>query len=305
MEDILLTLVAGATSSGDAASSLIDLITTADDPTASAVTLPPLLEFGAVVTGAISGALVACDKKLDIIGVCVLALITALGGGLVRDMILPTEEIYMLDHPLAVILTAVAGIAAFFFSGLFYKLDKPIAVFDILSVALFTLSGSDKALLYDYGLVPCVLMGVITGVGGGLCRDVCLGRIPNIFKSGNFYAICSVAGAVVYFVLVECHVVKTVAGVVCVVVVVWLRWISLRYNLITAVPVDLTPKLMGPLGQLRHRRRTAAAAVAAQAGQGKNDGRDDDATGKAEKPEGTAEKDAAPETEVWAERDGK
>ena len=274
MEDMLMALVAGATADGGAGESLVDLITTTADPSASAVALPTFLDLGAVTAGAISGALVACDKKLDIIGVCVLALITALGGGLVRDMILPTDQIYMLDHPLAVILTTVVGIAAFFFAGLFYKLDRPIAVFDIISVALFTLSGTDKALMCGYGLVPCVFMGVITGVGGGMIRDVCLGRIPNIFRSSNFYAICSLAGAIVYFALVECHVVKAAAGAACVAVVVVLRWLSLRYNLITAVPVDLTPKLMGPIGRLRHRRRNTGAPGGEGAG----------------------------ETEVWAER---
>lgn len=255
-----MALIAGATSDGGAAASLAELLTTTADPASTALTIPAFFELGAVVAGAISGALEACSKRLDIIGVCVLGLITALGGGLIRDMILPTDQIYMLDNPVTVLLTTAVGIAAFFFSGLFYKLDKPIAVFDIISVALFTFSGTDKALLCGYGLIPCVFMGVITGVGGGLVRDVCLARIPNIFRSSNFYAICSMAGAIVYFVLVECHVVKVVAAGACVVVVVGLRWLSLRYNLITAVPVDLTPKLMGPVGRFLHRRRERVRA---------------------------------------------
>lgn len=261
-----MALIAGATSDGGAAASIVELLTTTADPSSNALTIPAFFELGAVVAGAISGALEACNKRLDIIGVCVLGLITALGGGLIRDMILPTDQIYMLDNPVTVLLTTAVGIAAFFFSGLFYKLDKPIAVFDIISVALFTFSGTDKALLCGYGLIPCVFMGVITGVGGGLVRDVCLGRIPNIFRSSNFYAICSLAGAVVYFALVECHVVKIAAAAACVVVVVGLRWVSLRYNLITAVPVDLTPKLMGPLGRFLHRRRERMRAQMRQGG---------------------------------------
>ena len=266
-----MALIAGATSDGGAAVSIVELLTTTADPSSNALTIPAFFELGAVVAGAISGALEACNKRLDIIGVCVLGLITALGGGLIRDMILPTDQIYMLDNPVTVLLTTAVGIAAFFFSGLFYKLDKPIAVFDIISVALFTFSGTDKALLCGYGLIPCVFMGVITGVGGGLVRDVCLGRIPNIFRSSNFYAICSLAGAVVYFALVECHVVKIAAAAACVVVVVGLRWVSLRYNLITAVPVDLTPKLMGPLGRFMHRRRERMRAQMREGGPERGD----------------------------------
>ena len=161
-----------------------------------------------MIAGAVSGALTACDKRLDIVGVCVLALITSLGGGLIRDMILPTDSIYMLDHPGVVIGCLVTGLVAFFFSGLLYKLNKPVMVFDIISVALFTYSGADKTLLAGFAPVACVLMGVLTGVGGGMARDICLGRIPNIFRSGNFYAVCSMAGAIVYVTMANLHVVK-------------------------------------------------------------------------------------------------
>lgn len=245
--DVLTALLAGATSGGDAADPLLHLLITAADPAKTAVWIPGALEFVAVIAGAVSGALTACEKRLDILGVCVLALITSLGGGLIRDMILSNGSIYMLDHPGAVIGCLLTGLVAFFFVGLLYKLNKPIAVFDIISVALFTYSGADKTMLCGYGFVACVLMGVLTGVGGGMCRDICLGRIPNIFKSSNFYAICSLGGAVVYLIMVNCHVVKGVAAMACVAVVLILRWVSLRYNLITAVPVDLTPQIMGPL----------------------------------------------------------
>lgn len=236
-------------------STLAGLFLTSADPAKAALSLPPILDLGAVAAGAVSGALEACDKRLDIVGVLVLSFITALGGGAIRDMLLPTDSVYMLDTPLAAVLTAVIGLAAFFFSGLFYKLDKPIAVFDIISVSLFVVSGTEKTLMCGYGLVPCVLMGSLTGVGGGVVRDVCLGRIPKVFKSSNYYAICAVAGAAAYYGLVEAHVVKTVAAAACVVVVVGLRWLSLRYHLITATPVDLSARLMGPLGRLAHRRR--------------------------------------------------
>lgn len=243
-------------------SSLAAFFLTTADPSKAALTLPPILDLGAVAAGAVSGALEACDRRLDIVGVLVLSFITALGGGAIRDMLLPTDSVYMLDTPLAVILTAVIGLAAFFFSSLLYKLDKPIAVFDIISVALFVVSGTEKTLMCGYGLLPCVLMGSLTGVGGGVVRDVCLGRIPKVFMSSNYYAICAVVGAAAYYGLVEAHVVKTVAAAACVAIVVGLRWASLRYHLITATPVDLSAKLMGPLGRLAHRRRAETKAGA-------------------------------------------
>ena len=255
--DMLISLALGATSGGGAAQSIANALLTSVDPTYAAVALPAFIELGAVAAGSISGALDACKQRLDIVGVCVLALITGLGGGMIRDMLLPTSNIYILDTPLAVVLCVVVGLLAFFFAGLFYKLDKPIAVFDIISVGLFTVAGADKALTCGYGLIPCLLMGVLTGVGGGVVRDICLGRIPNIFKSSNLYAVCSLAGAAVYFAIAQLHVVKIVAAVACVAVVVGLRWLSLRYNLITAAAVDHTPRILGPLAQLRKHGKIA------------------------------------------------
>lgn len=251
--DILTFLTAGAETGGGAADAIIDAIVTADDPTRASIALPAVLEYGAAIAGAVSGGMIASEKKLDILGVSTLAMITALGGGLLRDMILPTSQVYLIDNPLAMIICLAVGVAVFFFSGLFYRLDKPIAVFDIISVALFTFIGADKALMAGYGFMSCMLMGVITGVGGGMCRDVCMGQVPGIFKSSNFYGICSVAGAAVYLALVENHVSKAVAAVACTVVVIGLRWISLHYNVTTVAPIDLTPKIVGPLRDLRAR----------------------------------------------------
>jgi uncharacterized membrane protein YeiH len=252
MDDLTVAFIAQITALGGGAQALLGGVFTGTNPTDAQVIIPSALELVAVIAGAVAGALTACNRRLDIVGVCMLALISSLGGGLLRDMILSTGSVYMLDHPGAVICCLATGLVAFFFSGLLYRLNKPIAVFDILSVALFTYTGADKALVAGYGFVACVMMGVLTGVGGGFCRDICLGRIPNIFRSSNYYAVCSLAGAVVYLLLAENHVNKELAGIACACVVVLLRWVSLRYNLMTAVPRDLTPHVMGPLRRLRN-----------------------------------------------------
>jgi uncharacterized membrane protein YeiH len=243
--------------------------TAASNPTDASVWVPSAIEFLAVIAGALAGALTACERGLDIVGVCTLALITSLGGGLVRDMILSNGSVYMLDHPAAVLCCLAAGLVAFYFPGLLYKLNKPVTVFDLMSMALFTFTGADKALMAGYGFVACVLMGVVTGVGGGLMRDVCLQRIPGIFLGSNLYAVCSIAGAVAYMLLVDTHVSKTVAALVCLAVVFVLRWASLRFDLVTGSSVDLTPHLMRPIRKLRqlkgpHKPGKASGARGAQ-----------------------------------------
>lgn len=243
------------------------------NPAGAAFTIPLFLEYGAVVTGAICGALVACERQLDIVGAVVSAILAGLGGGLLRDIILPIGSVYMLENPLSIIVCAVVALAVFFFSGLFYKLDKPIAVFDIVSVALFSVVGCDKSVMAGYGLIVSTLMGAMTGVGGGMVRDIAIGRVPVIFRSGNWYAICSVAGALVYYLLVEAHMTKLVAAILASAVVLVLRWASLRFNLITVTAVDLTPRLTGPLSML-YLRKSGKKILDTSAGDG-GDARDD------------------------------
>ena len=260
---LALSLLADTFSAGQPISDIVSTLTTSADPMSEAVELPAIMEYAAIVTGAVSGGLAGCDHKLDIMGVAVLALVTGLGGGLIRDVILPTSSIYMLDHPLAMILCILLGVAVFFFAGLFYKLDRPMAVADIISVALFAGVGADKALMAGYGFVACVFLGTITAVGGGMLRDICLAKVPSIFRTGNLYAICALAGAIMYVGLVELHCSKVLALVVCVAVVITLRWVSLHYNLVTVSSVDLTPRIAGPFRRaFRRTSRTEPPAAA-------------------------------------------
>ena len=195
MDPLTLCMSAVADGSGSFISAVIDTITTTVDPHVSTITMPGVLEYAAVVSGALSGAMIACERKLDILGVVVLAIVTGLGGGLLRDMILPTDSVYMIDNPMTMVVAALAATLVFFFRSAIGRFKALIFIFDILSVALFTFSGADKALRLDmdYGFLSCVLMGVITAVGGGMLRDICLGEVPSIFRAGNFYAIASLA----------------------------------------------------------------------------------------------------------------
>lgn len=236
------------------AQAVIDAVTTTIDPHVSSVTMPWVLEYAAVVSGALSGAMVACERKLDVVGIIVLAMVTSLGGGLLRDMILPTTEIYMMDNPSTMVTSTVVALIVFFFRSAFRRGDSLIFIFDILAVALFAFAGADKTLRLgmDYGFLDCVLMGTITAVGGGMLRDICLGEVPSIFRRGPYYAIAAVAGATVYMALVEVHVVKSLAAIACVVVTIALRIASVHFNIQSATPVDLTPKVAVPLKRAWH-----------------------------------------------------
>lgn len=270
-------MIAEASSVLDMLGQMASSLTTTVDPTLTTVTMPGVLEVGAALCGALTGALVACERRLDIVGVATLALVTGLGGGLLRDMILPTTSVYMIDHPAIMVGCLIVALVTFFFRGAWERMSKFIFLFDILSVALFTFAGADKALLMGYGAVSCALMGVITAVGGGMLRDICLGEVPLIFRAGTYYAIASIAGASVYLGLVELHVVKGAAALACVVVTIALRLLSVRYSILTKAPVDLTPRVAHAWRKLREEGgRKSSPKGCEDVGEGANKGADAD-----------------------------
>ena len=154
----------------------------------------------------------------------------------------------MLDSAFAIPASAATGIVAFLFPQPLDRAGKLLEWLDITAVALFALVGTDKALVN--GLLPasCLLMGVMTGVGGGMLRDVFLGEVPHIFLRSNLYAVCALAGSATYW----CAVVlgsmnKFWGALLCIVVTIGLRRWSLRYNVQTPADVDLGPSVSKPV----------------------------------------------------------
>lgn len=205
------------------------------------VPIPIAFEMVAVIVAAMSGVLAAREHKLDLIGAIGLAVLVALGGGLLRDMILQEGDVYILKQPLAIPVTIAAASATFIFPLIAEKPDRLIAVLDIFAVGLFGVMGADKAHAYGYPAVTCVVMGFLTAVGGGMMRDVCLARIPAIFQRGNLYAMASVAGASVYMILIDCvDMWNIAAAIIATVTTMLVRWWSLRFNIMSPTEVNLT-----------------------------------------------------------------
>lgn len=204
------------------------------------VFIPIALEMLAVIVASACGVLAAREYKLDLVGAIGLAVLCALGGGLIRDVILQEGDVYVLKQPLALPVSIATASAAFVFPRIVEKPDRLIAVLDIFSVGLFAVIGADKAMVYGYGPTICVMMGFFTAVGGGLLRDVCLGKVPYIFQRGNLYAMAAVAGAIAYVVLIETFGVwNVIAAGVGTALTMLIRWISLHYDIQSPTEVDL------------------------------------------------------------------
>lgn len=204
------------------------------------VAIPIAFEMLAVIVASASGVLTARQNKLDLVGAIGLAVLVALGGGLIRDVILQEGDVYILQQPLALPVSIATAAAVFVFPIMVEKPDRLVAVLDIFSVGLFAVMGADKTMAYGYPAVTCVMMGFFTAVGGGILRDVCLARVPYVFQRSNFYAMAAIAGSIAYMTLMKSLGMWNIAAaVISVALTMFIRWWSIRYNIMSPTEVDL------------------------------------------------------------------
>jgi uncharacterized membrane protein YeiH len=169
-----------------------------------------IFEMIGTVAFAVSGAMVAIQKKVDIFGVIVLSVVTALGGGIVRDIImgsLPPRMFSDYRYVLGAVITSVAVfIVAYIFRKEYQKrvkiVDSINNIFDAIGLGVFTVTGAQVAIESGFKVngILVVCLGVVTGIGGGLIRDVMLTEIPFVLKK-RIYAIASIAGGILYYVM--------------------------------------------------------------------------------------------------------
>ena len=165
-----------------------------------------VMEVIGTIAFASSGAMVGVKKEMDLLGVCVLGMTTAVGGGMIRDLILGVTPPVMFQNPVYALIAIAFSILVFccvyFIKGLeqsrFYVIyDRLMALFDSLGLGIFTVVGVNAALHMEYDTTGFlqVFVGVLTGVGGGLLRDIMAGNTPYIFVK-HVYASASIFGAV-------------------------------------------------------------------------------------------------------------
>lgn len=157
------------------------------------------LEQIATAVSALTGVLAARGKQVDLFGVIVLALVTALGGGTVRDLILDAHPVFWAENPAFIVTAFIAGIVVFPIARIIDLSGKFLLIADAGGLALFTIAGAAKSL--DYGTHPIVaiVLGVITGVTGGMIRDVLTGEIPMVFRKQIYlYATAAFFGSIIF-----------------------------------------------------------------------------------------------------------
>jgi uncharacterized membrane protein YeiH len=155
-----------------------------------------VLDLAGIAVFASTGALVGVRKELDVFGVVVLALITGLGGGVLRDVLIGSVPPAALDDWRYLVVPAATALVVFAFHPAFGRMERQIMVLDAVGLALFCVTGAVKADEAGLGVLASSALGMLTGVGGGMMRDMTAGRVPVIFR-GELYATPAFAGALV------------------------------------------------------------------------------------------------------------
>ncbi|WP_293301344.1 trimeric intracellular cation channel family protein [Pedobacter sp. UBA4863] len=189
-----------------------------------------IIEVLGTISFAISGTFAAVQKRLDPFGILIIAFVTSIGGGTVRDLLLGDTPVAWMRDVNYCLLILVTSIVTLFFKHQIKKFKVTLFLFDSLGLGLFTLVGVQKGIVF--GLEPgiCVALGTITGCFGGVIRDTLLNTIPLIFRK-EIYATACIAGGALYFGLLALNLKADIAQIIVITFIVTLRIVVVRYKL--------------------------------------------------------------------------
>ena len=188
------------------------------------------IEILGTVSFATSGSFAAIQRRLDPFGVLIIAFVTSIGGGTVRDLLLgdtPVKWMRDVNYCFLILLTSILTI---FFKRHIKKFKVTLFVFDSLGLGLFTMLGIQKGIAFGLSPGICIALGTITGCFGGVIRDTLLNTIPLIFRK-EIYATACIAGGMLYFSLVYFNMKADIAKLLVIVFIFVLRTVVVRYKL--------------------------------------------------------------------------
>jgi uncharacterized membrane protein YeiH len=187
-------------------------------------------ELIGTIAFSISGALIGIDKKLDLFGIIFLAVTTAVGGGVFRDIIIGSTPPTAFVNPISCIISIITALIVFFYYESINKFGKIIAISDALGLGVFTVIGCRTAI--ENGAsngFTVISMGLLTGVGGGILRDVFVKDIPFVLIR-DIYAMASVTGALCFY-YIHNYLPDIISLYICCAIIFIIRILSIKYNL--------------------------------------------------------------------------
>lgn len=195
-----------------------------------AITTTYVIETLGTISFAISGSFAAMQKRLDPFGVLIIAFVTSIGGGTVRDLLLGDTPVGWMRNVNYCLLILVTALLTIFFKSQIKRFKVTLFLFDSLGLGLFTLVGVQKGIVFGLDPGICVALGTVTGCFGGIIRDTLLNTIPLIFRK-EIYATACILGGVLYFGLLYFNLEADVAKIIVITFIVALRIVVVKYKL--------------------------------------------------------------------------
>jgi uncharacterized membrane protein YeiH len=187
------------------------------------------LDLSGTFVFALSGGMAGVRHKLDIFGVLVLSFTAANAGGIARDAMIGATPVAALSDWRYVAVSVFAGLLTFYGYQFIDRLSGSVLIFDAAGLALFAVTGATKALAYHLGPVAAALLGMLTGIGGGMMRDILITEVPVVLRA-DLYAVAALAGAAVVVMGPVLHVSSDAAMIVGALLCFGLRFMAIRYG---------------------------------------------------------------------------
>jgi len=194
-----------------------------------------ILTYIAVIASAISGALEARKNEMDIVGATTIALATAFGGGTIRDLLLGRTPVFWVNDPGLTITTFIVAVISFY--RLDYVSNRMLVLADAIGLGIFSILGATYTLQLELSYIVAILMGVVTGIFGGVLRDVMSNRIPSVFgQSTELYATCSFVGTSLFVILITFNVNTLLASLLGALTVFTMRLLAISFKMTLPSP---------------------------------------------------------------------
>ncbi len=182
------------------------------------------------VAFAISGALAAMTRKLDLFGIFIIAFVTAVGGGTVRDILIGNNPVMWMENTFYIYLISLVTFLAIIFRRKINHLKTSLFLFDTIGLGVFTITGVEAGIQHGLSPIISIALGAITGTFGGVIRDILCNEIPVIFRK-EIYATACLIGALAYVILFDLGVDKDVIYIITSLIVISIRLVVVKFKI--------------------------------------------------------------------------
>ena len=198
-----------------------------------------IIDILGIIAFSISGVLVAMKMRMDLFGILIIAFVTSVGGGTLRDLLIGAKPVFWMTDLLYVYVILVSSLIAIIFRSKLDYLRISLFLFDTIGIGLYTVIGIEKGLNAGLHPVICVALGTITACFGGVIRDILCNEIPVIFRK-EIYATACIIGGIVYFLIRELPIENNILFIISGVVVITIRLLAVKFKI--ALPSLYTDK---------------------------------------------------------------